>query len=154
MPAPSLLTLTAQDKDSPRTLSARRGGTVSGTLIASAAYTSTQTGLTFNVPPGGTAQCFVAVTAASGTGGLTVRFEMQDPTSGNWYGVCTASAATISVGSSVYSVGPGSTRTGGMSNYSALAYQYPIVGNCRVVVNHGDASSYTYSANVQVIGPG
>lgn len=154
MASPSLNVLIAQSNDSPRTLAARRAGIYTGTLIAAATYTSTQTGLTFQVPPGGTAQAFLVITAASGTGGLTIRFEIQDPTSLAWIIVCTSSAATLSASTLIFSVGPNATRVGGLSNSAALAYQYPLVGNCRCTVVHGDASNYTYSVNVQISGPG
>ena len=154
MSTPTFTATTPQAYDSPRAIAARRALLYSQILIASSAYTSTQTGLTFDVPPGGNLLVWLVCTAASGTGGLTLKIEIQDPTSLVWLNIGQDSAARTSVLNLGFAVGPGAGNSGTLTNSSFVTKQFPVAGKCRVTVSHGDASSYTYSVNALVMGPG
>ena len=54
-------------------------------LLASAARTTTTTTTSFDPAGFDTVTVILNVSVASGTGGLAVRLEFQDPVSGNWY---------------------------------------------------------------------
>ena len=83
------------------------------------------------------------VTAASGTGGLTLSVNMIDPASGNAVALLTASAAVTATGTKAYSVYPSGGTTGAgitqLSNFTALSPYFSV----KVAV--GDSSSYTYT---------
>lgn len=80
------------------------------------------------------------VTAASGTGGLTVHIQGQDAISSAWYDVLVASSAVTATGLYTYSVYPGIGMSSVTMSVSAIL---PAVWRVSVVA--GDSSSYTYS---------
>src|SRR4051794_12106368 len=86
------------------------------------------------------------VTVRSGTGGLQLRVQTQDPVSGAWISMNSSPTAVIATGTFVYQFYPGVSG-------SALAQAYGAVlpYNWRVVVTHGDATSYTYSIGYQYV---
>ena len=84
----------------------------------------------------------VNVTAASGTGGLTVNIFGTDPTSNNGYQLLVASAAITADGEYAYTVYPGASGTSpGVKQTSSM----PVPREWYVVMVTGDSSSYTYS---------
>lgn len=84
------------------------------------------------------------VTAASGTGGLTLSVNYVDPVSGKTVAIATASAAVTATGSKTYIVYPGAVITGGSVTQ---AIQLPLPSHWNVSVAVGDTSSYTYSVS-------
>ena len=120
------------------------------TVLSSAARTASTTSSSFTVLPGQTLTLQLNITAASGTGGLTLRVDMLDPVSGVWSGICQDTSARTTTLTNMYQVGPGSTRSGGMVNASLLGYQAQLVGPVRVTITAGDASSYTYGITASI----
>lgn len=118
-----------------------------GTLLASAARTATTTSaLTLDTTGYDTITLMLSITAASGTGGLTLRLEMQDPVSGIWMGLGADTTARTTTNQLGFQFGPGSPGTQtGISTFSTLFKQCAFTGPIRVTVAHGDASSYTYA---------
>jgi hypothetical protein len=85
------------------------------------------------------------VTAASGTGGLTVRIQAQDPVSGNWVSVNAAPTAVTATGTYFYQVYPGASAGATQTTSSVLSHTW------RIQINVGDSSSYTYSLGASLI---
>jgi hypothetical protein len=88
------------------------------------------------------------VTAASGTGGLSARFQSVDPISGSVLSIGAAPTAVIATGITTYLVYPGAT-TGAIGATQSTNGIIP--RTFRVLVGVGDASSYTYSVGVTLI---
>lgn len=84
------------------------------------------------------------ITAASGTGGLTLVIEGFDVTSGKWYTIL-QSAAQIAIAIVVLKVYPGVTAAANVAASDILPRTW------RVRVVHGDASSYTYSVGANLV---
>lgn len=121
-----------------------------GTFLASATRTATTTSSAVNVDPGRTLTVFLLPTAASGTGGLTLSIEMQDPTSSTYVAIgqdMTARTGTSNLG---FQVGPGSSGSGTLASSSYVMKQITVSGNVRIKVTHGDASNYTYSVTYTI----
>ena len=85
---------------------------------------------------------FLNVSAASGTGGLTLTIEGLDPVSATWFRMLTG-AGLITTGKRAYVLGPGSSATAAADITGAVPA--PVPESWRVTVTHGDASNYTYS---------
>jgi hypothetical protein len=87
------------------------------------------------------------VTVASGTGGLTPVVQWQDPTYTGAFQPAPITLLTCptvtSTGTYTYTIGPGASLapTGGTAVLDSTLPQAGVT----VTVNHGDASSYTYS---------
>lgn len=124
---------------------------ISGALIPSAART---TALSDIVPDENIAEAkgiivFLTVTAASGTGGLTLQVKALPPgvqTGGVLIGA--ASAAIIGTGVSALVIYPGAATS--VSPYTVVNTPLPTRVSINVVV--GDASSYTYSVSAFLLG--
>jgi len=87
----------------------------------------------------------VNVTAASGTGGLTAQYQVQDPVSGSWKTLWAATAALTAPGLAMYLLYPGAASGAGISYTQVVSV--PLSFNWRVNIAVGDASSYTYSVS-------
>jgi hypothetical protein len=113
-----------------------------GTLLASAARTTTTNSSDQTNYNGKCASAFLNVSAASGTGGLQLQFQWKDPISGNYAMLNSAPTAITAIGQTIYSLCPGAT--GGAVTQTTQA---ALPRTWRVAVTHGDASSYTYSVS-------
>lgn len=84
---------------------------------------------------------WLAVTAASGTGGLQVQLQAIEPSLGGLVGIHALPTAVLATGTYLYTTYPAITTlaTQGGFNYVLPARQV------RFNVTHGDASNYTYS---------
>ena len=127
----------------------RQRGNTTYTLLASAART-TQTSSTTQTNFNARGVLLVLnVTAASGTGGLTLKVFGIDPISGQVApALLSASAAIIAVGTPGYIVYPGGA--GGSNSINTTSSQ-PLPRIWVAQVNVGDASSYTYSLSASLI---
>jgi hypothetical protein len=116
--------------------------------FASAARTATPTPFAFT--NNGNANGVVLalnVTAASGTGGLTVHLQFLDPNTNAVTDLFVAPRAVTAPGLYTYTFGP----TVGFNNLIDFGGWLPI-GHLQVQVVHGDASSYTYSVSGFMLG--
>lgn len=123
-----------------------------GTLLPSAARTATVYSDTQrNLYGARGVQIVLNVTAASGTGGLTLTIEQFDPASGVWFGITAAATAVTATTSTpkVYTVYPNGTATAS-HNVTALT-STSISAIWRVKVTAGDSSSYTYSVGYSLL---
>lgn len=91
---------------------------------------------------------FLDVTATSGTGGLQLLVECQDPVSGKWFQINDTPTAVKSVSKGLYIVcwGIGTTPAGSIVQLT----QAILTNNWRVTVAVGDASNHTYSLGYAV----
>ena len=113
-----------------------------GTLLTSAVRTtSTNSPAQTNYNARGVV-IVLDVTAASGTGGLTVQIKAPDPVtttgSNQLHNNPTAVTAT---GQTLYALYPGASTTGGVV---ANAFSMVLPRSWFLTVNHGDGSGYTY----------
>lgn len=112
---------------------------IEGTALASQARTAQQNSADIANAGCRGIMVFLNVTAASGTGGLTLRIQGKDPVSGTYGNLLSASAAVIATGMSIYIIYPGGS-SGGTQGVSG-----PLPKTWRISMNVGDATSYTYS---------
>lgn len=91
---------------------------------------------------------YLNVTAASGTGGLTLRLDGKEMLSGSYAAFNAAPTAVTATGLYVYMFGPGCTTTGG-SVAQSNAILTPAIWRISMAV--GDSSSYTYSVTTSVL---
>lgn len=146
---PTFTTLAAELGDSiDRTLQKILGvllkAPVSGTALTSAARSATT--ISANIPSDGCkgVVAYLNVTAASGTGGLTLRLISIDPLSGAVAISAAVSAAVTTTGLRVVHFGPGVGASSGA--FLAGGGAGVMLGTqFALQVSHGDASSYTYS---------
>lgn len=124
----------------------RQRGNTEGTLLPSAARTSTTTSAVQTNYNARGILVALNVTAASGTGGLQVRIQMIDPVSANTVSLNLLHTAIVATGTSLYALYPGAT--GG--NF-AQATSELLPRTFVVAVAHGDGSSYTYSLGYSLI---
>lgn len=92
------------------------------------------------------------ITAASGTGGLTLLIKGKDSVSNAYYQLNASPTAIIATGIYVYELYPGSSTAG--SAGTTLVNQRTagvLPRTWRINVNVGDASSYTYSVSAVTI---
>ncbi len=118
------------------------------TLLASAARTATTSSADVTNFNGRGLQVLLNVTAASGTGGLTLTIQGKDPVSGNYYNLNANPTAITATGLTVYEVYPGVGAAGGGVTQRTSA---SLPRTFRVTVTHGDASSYTYSVGTSLL---
>jgi hypothetical protein len=127
----------------------RNNGSVS--LLASAARTATVAGVDQNNHNWRGILVCVDVTAASGTGGLTVKVESKHAQSGKYTTIYQDTAAITATGTYAFEIHPEAATT---TADAAHAGEQSVRGASRrllsrtfkVTVTHGDSSSYTYSA--------
>ncbi len=112
-----------------------------GTALISAARTGTTNSADIINYNGRGVTLFLNVTAASGTGGLTVNIQVKDPVSGSYFTAYAAAAAVITTGLKAYNAFPGAAGAGNYTN--TVNFQIP--RTFRIGVTVGDSSSYTYS---------
>jgi len=119
-----------------------------GTLLASAARTATT--LSANqINYNGKGVIFTLnITAASGTGGLTIVLHGVDPISGLNYDLNTAAAAITAQGEYAFVFYPGASGT---STYIKQTNSIVLPRTWNIGVGAGDSSSYTYSVGYQLI---
>jgi len=91
---------------------------------------------------------FLNITAASGTGGLTLRILGKDPVSGQYFYINAAPTTITATGQYGYVLGPGCMSYGG-SLQQTTATILPRVWAVQIV--HGDGSNYTYSVGASVV---
>lgn len=136
-----------QDTDTERMLLARllaaQAVKTTGTALASAARTTTTQSADIDTTGFRGIVVFLNVTAASGTGGLTMRVRGRDPVSLSF-------ANLVSDGSAITAVSIRSLQFGGGGGASSATSGGGLLGGLlpdtiRIEVSHGDASSYTYS---------
>jgi hypothetical protein len=121
-------------------------------IATSAARTATTTSSTFENTLGtrGIA-LYLNVSAASGTGGLTLGLQWRDPVSQAWTTIWSAAAAVTATTSTpkVYMLSP---DQGGTAASGFTEVKYAVVPRFwRVVVTAGDSSSYTYSVGATLL---
>lgn len=116
------------------------------TLLSSAARTATTASADVNSVNLRGITVVLNVTAASGTGGLTLKIQGKDPLSGNYVDLLSATTPVTAVGTYTYVVYPGASLAGGVIQVSSL----PLPRIFRVQVVHGDGSSYTYSVGASL----
>lgn len=149
-------TVIPQDTDTERLLLARllfaasplELSTGADGSLASAARTVSTTGADIVTNGRQAAIAVLNVTVASGTGGLSVRWQMKDPISGNYVNIGTGGNRTTT-GTQVTGYGIGTTRVVGGATVGSLdGIEFPLGSKIRVQVVHGDGSSYTYSVAI------
>ena len=116
------------------------------TLLASAARTATVSTAAQNADYATGVIVYLDVTAASGTGGLTLTVEGQDPASAKWMAVNSNPTAVTTTGTRSYLVAL--SASGGAATQATSAH---VPNPWRVTVTHGDASSYTYTVGAIVL---
>lgn len=123
----------------------RQRGNVEGTLLASAQRTATTDS---PIQTNHNARGIVVhldVTAASGTGGLTVQIRPVNPVAGNSAGAFPFSASAIIANSyTPFVLYPGITP-------GSLAISAALPRSFVVRITHGDGSNYTYSVGYSLI---
>ena len=130
----------------------RQYNNTQGTLLASAARTTTAVSANQTNFSGRVLIVTLNVTAASGTGGLSVEIRNIDPISGSPTAILKATAAITATGIVSYAVGPGVTGTQAATSSAGGTVQssdLPLGRTWSVAVSVGDASSYTYSLSFQ-----
>lgn len=122
-----------------------------GTLLASTPRTSTTSSVEVDLSNCRGIILFWTISAASGTGGLLLFPEHQDPITGTWTRFWNyPSAVRTTTGALMVQCGPGigTQVSGGLSGLGIFS---TLVGRMRFTINHADASSYTYSLGYEVI---
>lgn len=124
--------------------------TSSGTALASA--TRSATTLSSNIPCAGFRGIIVYldVTAASGTGGLTVRLFGRNPITTNIATVAAVTTAATTSGLRIYLFAPGAGSVNG-ATVAWGAAGVALGSEFAIQVLHGDASNYTYQVNYELI---
>ena len=124
----------------------RQRGNTQATLLASATRTATATTATTKNYNARGIMLMLDVTAASGTGGLSVHLNASFPGAGVVAGINVAPPSIVAVGKYAYEIYPGSTAPGVAGSYNVNQRTSAILTpNWYVDVVHGDASSYTYA---------
>lgn len=151
----SLSTLIPQNDDSVSMLLARLRGTPrSGTLLASAARTTTTSCAEFDASGYRAILVFLNVSVASGTGGLIARLDHYDPVTGTWFsGPYVPSAPKTITGPLLCIFGSGpAVGSNSAVNASLTGFIGAVLSSrMRVSVLANDASSYTYSVGFELI---
>ncbi|HEX5417740.1 MAG TPA: hypothetical protein VFZ25_18945 [Chloroflexota bacterium] len=127
----------------------REYNNVAGTLLANAARTAnTSSPVQTNFNARGVA-IWLNVTAASGTGGVSLSPEVIDPVSGTVKGLLPSQSPQTTTGCSWVIVYPGL-----LNQYGGLTcnvYSLALPRDWQLTVSHGDATSYTYSVGYSYI---
>jgi hypothetical protein len=118
------------------------------TLLASAARTAdpTVTAETDNQHPG--VLLILDVSAASGTGGLTVSVRGYDPISDNTFDLLVDQNAILATGTYAFLLALGAARG---ANGLRVSEGFVLPRKWDVTVVHGDGSSYTYSLSATML---
>lgn len=127
----------------------RQRNNIEGTVLASAARTAQTSSADQTNHNARGVICVVETTAASGTGGLTLIIQGKDPVSGSYYSLFAAAAAITAIGTNAYAIYPG-IATAAVLGYKGGA-NLILPRTWRIVVNVGDASSYTYSVSYSYV---
>jgi|GEM_PF-2081880 len=90
----------------------------------------------------------LSVTAASGTGGLTLNIVGRDPVSSTDYNLNVNPTAVTAIGISVYALYPNASGT---SIHVKQSTSLILPRTWSIYVSHADASSYTYSVGYSLI---
>lgn len=116
---------------------------VAGTALESAARTATTQTADIDALGASSILVYLNISAASGTGGLSVGVRGKDPVSGNYASLGTSSTYTTT-GIRVFAFGRG---VGAYTNMNFVwgGIGVPIPDTLRIEIAHADASSYTYS---------
>ena len=126
-----------------------------GTLLVSAARTTTTSTNAIDGWGWRGIIAFLNVTAASGTGGLVLYIEHQDPVSGLWAVTAVQSAAAIqTTGLRPYLMGQGISLGSNFGAAGAPVFSdrgHILSSSFRFRVVHSDASSYTYSLGYELL---
>jgi hypothetical protein len=118
-------------------------------LLASAARTATTASAAQTNSNARGFLLFLDVTTASGTGGLQIQPQVQDPISGNWVSYSGSSAAVTATGEYLYVLYP--STFSGLSSSVKTSCSAPLPPTWRVQIIAGDSSSYTYSLAAALI---
>jgi hypothetical protein len=86
----------------------------------------------------------LVVTAASGTGGLTVKIQQVDRATGNTIDLLVDGSAITATGTYGFQM---ALSTGAASGGVRAAVSRELPTDWQVTVAHGDSSSYTYQVN-------
>jgi len=117
------------------------------TLLASAARTATTNSAPQTNQNARGVLVYLNVTAASGTGGLRLAVQAQDPVSGNYININLLPTAVTATGLTAYLIYPGSSQAGNLTQATAAL----LPRSWRVQVTANDSSSYTYSVGASLI---
>jgi hypothetical protein len=128
----------------------RAGANQQGTALALAARTTATNSADLTNGNHRGVLAFLNVTAASGTGGLTLSVKGKDPVSGSYAALVTATAAVTATGLYVYGAGAG-WPNGASFEGVTLSRPVPPPRTFRVEIAVGDASSYTYSVGYALV---
>lgn len=120
-----------------------------GTLLASAARTAVTNSPDMVNHNARALIVYLKVTAASGTGGLTVLIRGRDPINNFSFTLHANPTAVTAIGSYAYIVGLGAG--GAVGGEVKMNVATPIPRSWRVTVSPGDASSYTYELSYALI---
>lgn len=120
-----------------------------GALLASAARTADTTSADQTNHNARGVIVHLNISAASGTGGLVMRFQMKDPVSGNYIDVNAAPTARTTAEYFTYIWYPGASMAVAANLHQVNAA--PLPRTWRVRVAHADGSSYTYSVAYSLI---
>jgi hypothetical protein len=93
-------------------------------------------------------QLVLIVTAASGTGGLTVHLQQVDRDSGNTADLMVDTAAITATGTFAFQM---ALSEGAAGNGIRAAASRQLPTDWQVTVAHGDGSSYTYSLSAVLL---
>lgn len=153
-----ITTFAPQTSDNERMLLARilayqKRSSTRGTVLASAARTASTTSSTFDWAQFSGVSLFLNITAASGTGGLVIFPEYQDPVSLAWnriFNYPTTAGRITSAGLHILQIGMSLGTQSGGSNQGGFSSSL-LSSVLRFTVSHGDASSYTYSLGYELI---
>jgi hypothetical protein len=113
-------------------------------LLASAARTATATSVALRNRWHKGLHVTLVVTAASGTGGLTLHIQQVDRATGNTIDLLVDGAAIIATGTYAFQLAPGQ---GVLSAGVRIAISRQLPTDWQVSVVAGDGSSYTYQLN-------
>lgn len=119
-------------------------------LLASAVRTATNATPIQKDPVAQFLRVYLNVSAASGTGGLTLVIRGYDKTSGNAAKLTTGGGAIITTGIFVFELASSGQVAGGDVKETVSR---PLPCQWDVQIAHGDASNYTYSVSCEVLGP-
>lgn len=141
--------------DSERQLLARMlAGSISSVALASGARTSNTTTSKIQSVGFRGLITYLDVTAASGTGGLRVGLVYCDPISSAERLLVVASNPVTTTGLTQIVWGEGCAAGAGVTLNAAAGQGYVgimLPKHFRVLVTHGDASSYTYALNLEFV---
>jgi len=117
-------------------------------LLASAARTATTTSSVLRNRRHRGIQLVLIVTAASGTGGLTLHLQQVDRDTGNTVDMLVDGTAVTTTGTFAFQMAPGE---GAASNGIRGAAARYLPSDWQTSIVHGDASSYTYSLSAVLL---